>query len=163
MKPPVQRQRSRSRKQEVRRTSSARTWPTSLQPGWLQPVSPRVRYEATTVYGVLDLVSADLGVALVPGSTALLGIKGVALRSLRKPGAGEVLALRRAWHVFPRARRKFRRILRIAGRLEPIVCALFAPEALRQRWTSRVNSQPLRSARLASAWPPRWLPVAAEP
>jgi DNA-binding transcriptional LysR family regulator len=50
--------------------------------------SPRVRYEATTVYGVLDLVSADLGVALVPASTALLGIKGVTLRPLRKQGAG---------------------------------------------------------------------------
>lgn len=57
--------------------------------------SPRVRYEATTVYGVLDLVSADLGVALVPASTALLGIKGVTLRRLRKRGAGEVLALLR--------------------------------------------------------------------
>jgi DNA-binding transcriptional LysR family regulator len=57
--------------------------------------SPRVRYEATTVYGVLDLVSADLGVALVPASTALLGIRGVTLRSLRKPGTGEVLALLR--------------------------------------------------------------------
>jgi DNA-binding transcriptional LysR family regulator len=57
--------------------------------------SPRVRYEATTVYGVLDLVSAELGVALVPASTALLGIKGVTLRPLRKQGAGEVMALLR--------------------------------------------------------------------
>lgn len=57
--------------------------------------SPRVRYEATTVYGVLDLVSADLGVALVPASTALLGIKGVTIRPLRKQGTGEVLALLR--------------------------------------------------------------------
>ena len=57
--------------------------------------SPRVRYEATTVHGVLDLVSADLGVALVPASTALLGIKGVTHRPLRKQGSGEVLALLR--------------------------------------------------------------------
>ena len=57
--------------------------------------SPRVRYEATTVHGVLDLVSADLGVALVPASTALLGIKGVTLRPLRKQAAGEVLVLLR--------------------------------------------------------------------
>jgi DNA-binding transcriptional LysR family regulator len=57
--------------------------------------SPRVRYEATTVHGVLDLVSAELGVALVPASTALLGIKGVTVRPLRKQGVGEVLALLR--------------------------------------------------------------------
>lgn len=57
--------------------------------------SPRVRYEATTVHGVLDLVSAELGVALVPATTALLGIKGVTVRPLRRPGAGEVLALLR--------------------------------------------------------------------
>jgi DNA-binding transcriptional LysR family regulator len=57
--------------------------------------NPHLRYEATTVHGVLDLVSAELGVALVPASTALLGVKGVAVRRLRKQGAAEVLALLR--------------------------------------------------------------------
>jgi DNA-binding transcriptional LysR family regulator len=57
--------------------------------------SPRIRYEASTVHGVLDLVSAGLGVALVPASTALLGIKGVRVRALRRRHAGEVLSLLR--------------------------------------------------------------------
>ena len=55
--------------------------------------SPRIRYEASTVHGVLDLVGAGLGVALVPASTALLGTKGVALRSLRRSSHSEILAL----------------------------------------------------------------------
>lgn len=57
--------------------------------------SPRIRYEASTVYGVLELVSAGVGVALVPASSALLPIAGVALRPLRRTGAVESLALLR--------------------------------------------------------------------
>jgi DNA-binding transcriptional LysR family regulator len=57
--------------------------------------SPRIRYEASTVHGVLDLVGAGLGVALVPASTALLAGSGVLVRALRRPGAAEVLALLR--------------------------------------------------------------------
>jgi DNA-binding transcriptional LysR family regulator len=57
--------------------------------------SPRIRYEASTVHGVLDLVGAGLGVALVPASTALLGIKGVVLRPLRGRGGAETLAMLR--------------------------------------------------------------------
>jgi DNA-binding transcriptional LysR family regulator len=57
--------------------------------------SPRIRYEASTVHGVLDLVGAGLGVALVPASTALLGIKGVKLRPLRGRGGSEILAMLR--------------------------------------------------------------------
>ncbi|MDM0038434.1 LysR substrate-binding domain-containing protein [Variovorax sp. J22G21] len=55
--------------------------------------SPRIRYEASTVHGVLDLVGAGLGVALVPASCALLGAKGAKFRGLRGPHPGEVLAL----------------------------------------------------------------------
>ena len=57
--------------------------------------SARIRYEASTVHGVLDLVSAGLGVALVPASCALLGTKGVKVRRLRGARQGEVLALLR--------------------------------------------------------------------
>lgn len=57
--------------------------------------SPRMRYEASTVHGVLDLVGAGVGVALVPASTALLAVSGVALRRLRRPASAEVLALLR--------------------------------------------------------------------
>lgn len=57
--------------------------------------SPRVRYEASTVHGVLNLVSAGLGVALVPATASLLEVKGVQWRRLRKPGSAEVLALLR--------------------------------------------------------------------
>jgi len=55
--------------------------------------SPRIRYEASTLHGVLALVSADLGVALVPESAALLGVRGVALRRLRHRAGDEVLSL----------------------------------------------------------------------
>jgi len=55
--------------------------------------SPRIRYEASTVHGVLDLVGAGLGVALVPSSCALLGAAGVSFCRLRAPAAGEVLVL----------------------------------------------------------------------
>ncbi|SOE06234.1 DNA-binding transcriptional regulator, LysR family [Variovorax sp. YR752] len=57
--------------------------------------SPRVRYEASTVHGVLDLVSASLGIALVPASSSLLGVKGIAFRALRQKMADEFLALLR--------------------------------------------------------------------
>jgi DNA-binding transcriptional LysR family regulator len=57
--------------------------------------SPRIRYEASTVHGVLDLVSTGLGVALVPASAALLGVTGVRVRALRRRDAGEVLSLLR--------------------------------------------------------------------
>ncbi len=57
--------------------------------------SPRIRYEASTVHGVLDLVGAGLGAALVPASSALLGTRGVTVRSLARRAPGEVLALLR--------------------------------------------------------------------
>jgi DNA-binding transcriptional LysR family regulator len=57
--------------------------------------SPRIRYEASTVHGVLDLVSAGLGVALVPASTLLLGVKGVVVAPLRRRAPGDVLSLLR--------------------------------------------------------------------
>ncbi len=57
--------------------------------------SPRIRYEASTVHGVLDLVGAGLGVALVPASACLLGTKGLRVCPLRHKATGEVLALLR--------------------------------------------------------------------
>ncbi|SCK22866.1 DNA-binding transcriptional regulator, LysR family [Variovorax sp. HW608] len=57
--------------------------------------SPRIRYEASTVHGVLDLVSAGLGVALVPSSCALLAVPGTAFVSLRDASANELLVLLR--------------------------------------------------------------------
>lgn len=55
--------------------------------------SPRIRYEASTVHGVLDLVGAGLGVALVPSSCALLGVAGTSYHNLRAAGGGEFLVL----------------------------------------------------------------------
>lgn len=52
--------------------------------------SPRLRYEASTVYSVLDLVSAGLGVAIVPSTCTLLKPEGVVFRTLpgkMKPGS----------------------------------------------------------------------------
>ena len=47
--------------------------------------TPNVRYEATTLHGILDFVSAGLGVAIVPGSMATLAPAGLTLRLLRNP------------------------------------------------------------------------------
>jgi DNA-binding transcriptional LysR family regulator len=55
--------------------------------------SPRIRYEASTVHGVIDLVAAGLGVALVPESIAVLERRGVKLRPLRRKSKPEVLGL----------------------------------------------------------------------
>jgi DNA-binding transcriptional LysR family regulator len=57
--------------------------------------SPSIRYEASTVHGVMDLVSTGLGVALVPASASLLKTKNVAVHRLRRSGSGDVLALLR--------------------------------------------------------------------
>jgi len=57
--------------------------------------SPRIRYEASTVHGVLDLVGAGLGVALVPSSCALLRVAGTRFSRLRGPAADELLVLLR--------------------------------------------------------------------
>jgi DNA-binding transcriptional LysR family regulator len=57
--------------------------------------SPRIRFEASTVHGVLDLVSAELGVALVPASAGLLKTTNVVVHRFRRPGSGDVLALLR--------------------------------------------------------------------
>jgi DNA-binding transcriptional LysR family regulator len=53
--------------------------------------SPQIRYEASTLYGVLDLVGAGLGVGLVPASSATLAPTGVMLRMLRKPSRAGAL------------------------------------------------------------------------
>jgi len=47
--------------------------------------SPNIRYQASTLYGVLDLVDAGLGVAIVPASAALLGRKRLRIRPLVDP------------------------------------------------------------------------------
>ena len=47
--------------------------------------SPRIRYEASTVYGVLSLVGAGLGVAVVPASSVLLLPADIELRLLKRP------------------------------------------------------------------------------
>jgi DNA-binding transcriptional LysR family regulator len=54
--------------------------------------SPHVRYEAGTLYGVLDLVSAGLGVAIVPASAVMLEGRGFALRLLANPTRAGALA-----------------------------------------------------------------------
>ena len=55
--------------------------------------SPRIRYEASTLHGVLDLVGAGLGIALVPASASLLGARNVVLRRLRQRSRGDMLTL----------------------------------------------------------------------
>ncbi|MEJ8850064.1 LysR family transcriptional regulator [Variovorax rhizosphaerae] len=57
--------------------------------------SPRIRYEASTVHGVLDLVGAGLGVALVPSSCSLLGTSGTTFCRLSQSAVIEALMLLR--------------------------------------------------------------------
>jgi DNA-binding transcriptional LysR family regulator len=58
--------------------------------------SPRIRYEASTVYGVLALVGAGLGVAVVPASSVLLLPPDIDLRLLKRPTRqGGVVFIRR--------------------------------------------------------------------
>ena len=54
--------------------------------------SPKLRYEASTLYGVLALVGAGLGVAIVPSSAVMLAPKGFTLRPLSRPTRGGSLA-----------------------------------------------------------------------
>jgi len=55
--------------------------------------SPRIRYEASTLHGVMNLVGAGLGVALVPASSALLGVPGVRVRRLSGAAQNEAFVL----------------------------------------------------------------------
>jgi len=54
--------------------------------------SPNLRYEASTLYGVLDLVGAGLGIAIVPASCVTLGLAGFGLRVLEQPTRAGCLA-----------------------------------------------------------------------
>lgn len=67
--------------------------------------SPRLRFEASTVHGVLDLVGAGLGLALVPASAALLAKPGVRVRGLAGrldgPGDETLVLLRRKADAHP--------------------------------------------------------------
>jgi DNA-binding transcriptional LysR family regulator len=54
--------------------------------------SPKLRYEASTLHGVLDLVSAGLGVAIVPMSAVMFAPKGFTLRMLERPTRAGSLA-----------------------------------------------------------------------
>ncbi|MEO6273204.1 MAG: LysR family transcriptional regulator [Rhodoferax sp.] len=47
--------------------------------------SPQIRFEASTIYGVLDLVSAGLGLAIVPASATVLFTQHVVFRPILKP------------------------------------------------------------------------------
>ena len=55
--------------------------------------SPNIRYEASTLFGVLDMVSAGLGIALVPASSAILNPQHLALRLLLEPSRPGRLSL----------------------------------------------------------------------
>lgn len=55
--------------------------------------SPYIRYEASTLFGVLDMVSAGLGVAVVPASSVLLNPQHLCFRYLRNPSRPGRLSL----------------------------------------------------------------------
>lgn len=54
---------------------------------------PKTQCEASTIYGVLDLVSSGLGVAIVPASTVLLSTKNVQIVPLKNPSRPSGIAL----------------------------------------------------------------------
>ena len=87
--------------------------------------SPRIRFEASTVHGVLDLVAAGLGHALVPQSTVLLARPGVAFMRIRRPVQEQDLTL-----------------LRRKGDTRPLPVLLdTALQAIFQRLSLRIASQ----------------------
>lgn len=89
--------------------------------------SPQLRYQAGTVYSVLDLVSAGLGYALVPASCALLRTDNVAFLPLTTATRKGSLALIRRAGDCPRA-------LALVGELVgEIFAALKKEMAARQR------------------------------
>lgn len=47
--------------------------------------SPDIRFEASTIYGVLDLVGAGMGLAIVPASASVLFTQHVVFRPLLRP------------------------------------------------------------------------------
>ena len=55
--------------------------------------NPDIRYEASTIYGVLELVGAGLGVGLVPASAITVAPRGLTFRLLRRPSRTGSLAL----------------------------------------------------------------------
>lgn len=55
--------------------------------------NPDIRYESSTLYGVLELVGAGLGVALVPSSAVTLGSERMTFRVLSHPSRVGSLAL----------------------------------------------------------------------
>jgi DNA-binding transcriptional LysR family regulator len=55
--------------------------------------NPNIRYESSTLYGVLELVGAGLGVALVPSSAVTLASERTIFRVLRQPSRVGSLAL----------------------------------------------------------------------
>lgn len=55
--------------------------------------TPNIRYESSTLYGVLELVGAGLGVALVPSSAVTLAAQRMIFRVLRQPSRVGSLAL----------------------------------------------------------------------
>lgn len=93
--------------------------------------SPRIRYEASNVRGVLDLVSAGLGIALVPASTVQLGVKGVAFRRLKQKPYGVLSVLRRKGDSQP-----------VVQTLETVVAKIF--DDLRHKVDARLAAAPRR-------------------
>ncbi|WP_416402127.1 LysR family transcriptional regulator [Alicycliphilus denitrificans] len=60
-------------------------------------VQPRVVQRATQPHTMLSLVSAALGLAIVPQAAALAPVEGVAYRPLRAPGAATLATVQLAW------------------------------------------------------------------
>ncbi|MEC8081562.1 MAG: LysR substrate-binding domain-containing protein [Pseudomonadota bacterium] len=54
--------------------------------------SPNILCEASTIYGVLDLVSSGLGISIVPASTVLLNTKGVEIIPILNPTRPSTIA-----------------------------------------------------------------------
>ncbi|MEY2952197.1 MAG: hypothetical protein RLZZ401_284 [Pseudomonadota bacterium] len=65
--------------------------------------SPQLRYEVSTIHSILDLVSAGLGVAIVPASCALLPTRNVVFRPLTAASRKGSLALVRRAGICPHA------------------------------------------------------------
>jgi DNA-binding transcriptional LysR family regulator len=90
--------------------------------------SPNIRFEVGTIYGVLDLVAAGAGVAIVPASAASAAPEQVVLRRLTRPSRpGAIMVVCRRIDRNPAVASFVALVTKAFTRLQAVVSAKLAP------------------------------------